>query len=258
MDKKTLAEKLAALSSDGEKFENGLRVISDGSEPPILTAILGEADMTVLPRKLTFRMNASEVTLVAGGRRLRGLVKASKDIKGVMGVLGKPLAREETDLLDGLRAILDQFTAAAGQLTVESDNPDAMGGQTDAGITASALAEIWNVPLHIAPVTPMQGFLRDCGTVATAWIILANDSDNVTGGDGTKLEALQNALSAQWDTFSQSVEHLTGDQGFICLNNALGASGSVAIVTGAGEAALICYDEDDMTELHSLWLKSSL
>ena len=258
MDKKTLAEKLAALSSDGEKFENGLRVISDGTEPPILTAILGEADMTVLPRKLTFRMNASEVTLVAGGRRLRGLVRASKDIKGVMGVLGKPLAREETELLNGLRAILDQFTAAAGQLTVESENPDAMGGQTDAGITAAALAEIWDVPLNIAPVTPMQSFLRDCGTIATAWIILSDTSENVTGGDGTKLEALQNALSAQWDDFSKSVDQFTGDQGFVCLNNALGAAGSVAIVKGAGEAALICYDEDQMAELHSFWLNSPL
>lgn len=258
MDKKTLAEKLAALSSDGEKFENGLRVISDGTEPPILTAILSEADMTVLPRKLTFRMNASEVTLVAGGRRLRGLVKASKDIKGVMGVLGKPLAREETDLLDGLRAILDQFTAAAGQLTVESDNPDAMGGQTDAGITAAALADIWEVPLNVAPITPMQNFLRDCGPIATAWICMSNGADNVTGGDGTKLEALQSALAQQWDSFSKSVDKFTGDHGFVCLNNALGAAGSVAIVKSAQEAALICYDEEKMADLHALWLKSTI
>jgi len=91
MDKDTLAKKLAALSADGETFENGLRVISDGTEPAILTAILSEVDMTVLPRKLTFAMDGSEITLVAGGRRLRGLVKASKDIKGVTGVLGNRL-----------------------------------------------------------------------------------------------------------------------------------------------------------------------
>lgn len=34
MDKTILAQKLAALSADGGTFENGRRVISDGSEPP--------------------------------------------------------------------------------------------------------------------------------------------------------------------------------------------------------------------------------
>lgn len=258
MDKKTLAEKLAALSSDGETFENGLRVISDGSEPAILTAILNEVDMTVLPRKLTFRMNASEITLVAGGRRLRGLVKASKDIKGVMGVLGKSLSREDSALLDGLRAILDQFTAAAGQLTVESEEPDAMGGQTDAGITSVALAEIWDVPLNIAPISPIQLFIRDCGPLVTAWIVMSDIEDNVTGGDGTKLAALKTALNTQWADFSQSVDQFTGDQGFVCLNNALGDAGSVAIVKGSGEAALLCYDHENMAVLHSAWLESNL
>jgi len=39
MDKKTLAKKLAALSTEGETFEGGFRVVSDGVEPPILAAI---------------------------------------------------------------------------------------------------------------------------------------------------------------------------------------------------------------------------
>lgn len=258
MDKNTLAQKLAALSSEGETFENGLRVISDGTEPSVLTAILNEVDMTVLPRKLTFKMDATEVTLVAGGRRLRGLVKASKDIKGVTGVLGKALDRDEPEVIDGLRGILDQFTATASQLTVESDEPDAMGGQTDAGVAAETLAEMWEVPLNITPVTAMQKFIRSSESLATAWIILSDDAETTNGGDGAKLEALKKALDQQWSAFSQSVEHLTGESGFICLNNALGDFGSVAIAKNKGEAALICYDAENMAEFHNLWSSSEI
>lgn len=254
MDKNTLAQKLAALSSEGETFENGRRVISDGTEPAVLTAILAEVDMTVLPRKLTFRMDASEITLVAGGRRLRGLVRASKDIKGVTGVLGKALSREEPEIIDGLRGILDQFIATASQLTVESDEPDAMGGQTEAGVTAKTLADMWDVTINVAPATPMQTFLRACGPLATAWIVLADNQANTTGGDGTQLNALKDALDHQWSKFSGSVDQLTGEAGFICLNNALGDVGSVAIAKLAGEAALICYDANNMSELHEAWM----
>lgn len=258
MDKTLLAQKLAALSSGGDTFANGLRVISDGRDPGVLTAILAEVDMTVLPRKLTFKMGTSEITLVAGGRRLRGLVKASKDIKGVTGTLGKALSRDDSDLLDGLRGIIDQFSATASPITVESDEPDAMGGQTDAGVTASTLAEIWSVPLHAVPQTPLQQFLRDCADLADAWVVMADGTESTHHGDGAKLEALKNALSEQWPTFSGSVDQLTGESGIIALNNALGEHGSIAIVKTSTEAAVICYPTDNMTKLHDAWTGSNL
>ncbi|MEL6641578.1 MAG: hypothetical protein AAFP98_09745 [Pseudomonadota bacterium] len=258
MDKTILAQKLAALSAGDASFANGLRVISDGVEPTILSAMLSEVDMTVLPRKLTFKMADSEITLVAGGRRLRGLVKASKDIKGVIGVLGKPLSRDDTELLDGLRGILDQFTATAGQLTVVSDEPDAMGGQTDAGVTAAALAEVWAVELNTAPQSPLQQFIRDCGEMADAWVVMADDTETTYHGDGAKLDALKKAVSEQWDTFSGSVDQLTGESGMIALNNALGESGSLAIVKSASEAAIICYSSEKMNKIHEAWVASKL
>lgn len=254
MDKQTLAQKLAALSSDGETFADGMRVISDGIEPPILTAILNEVDMTVLPRKLTFRMGPSEITLVAAGRRLRGLVRASKDIKGVIGVLGKPLTPEDTELLDGLHSIIDQFTTAAGQMTVESNEPDAMGGQSDAGMSSQALAGIWEVSMMTESQTEMVRFIRSCGSSVTAWIVMTAKSDNKTGGDGAKLAALKAALSDKWADFSKSVSDLTDNSGFICLNNALKDHGSVAIVKTPKEAALMCYDDENMTQLHAAWV----
>jgi len=256
MDKTTLAAKLAALSSEGETFENGLRVISDGTDPGILTAILAEVDMTVLPRQLTFKMNESEITLVAGGRRLRGLVKASKEIKGITGVLGKSLTKEDPQVIQGLRDILDQFTSAASKMTVESNEPDAMGGQTEAGVTAETLAEMWEVPLTVQPISGMISFIRDCGPLVTAWIVLDDAAESSNGGDGAKLEALKIALDQQWPTFSASVDQLAGDYGFICLNNALNAAGSVAIAKSASEAALLCYDSENMAELHTIWAQS--
>ena len=258
MDKQTLAQKLAALSSEGESFENGLRVVSDGNEPPILTAILNEIDMTVLPRKLTFKMNTSEISFVAGGRRLRGLVQASKDIKGVVGVLGKPVTRDAPETLDGLRGIIDQFTATAGQMTVVSDEPDAMGGQSDTGLTAQSLAELWEVELYAEPPTPMTAFIRSCGDLVTAWVVMTEESANKTGGDGTKLSVLKSAITEQWADFSSSVDQLTGDSGFICLNDALGGAGSVAIVKGPEEAAILCYDPELMVDLHKKWLDSKI
>jgi len=256
MDKDILAKKLAILSADSESFENGLRVIADGDVPGPLTAILSEVDMTVLPRGLKFRMNQSEITLVAGGRRLRGLARDSKDIKGVTGVLGKPLSQEDPELLAGLRGILEQFAATTGRLTVESGEPEVMGGQTDAGVSADALAQLWDVSLGQEPQGGMDGFVRDCGGLATAWLILSDDAETTSGGDGAKLEALKNALAEKWETFSQSVAQLTGDRGFVCLNNALGEAGSVAIATEGKEAILICYESGDMAALHSLWAQS--
>lgn len=258
MDKEILAQKLAALSSGKDTFEDGLRVISDGVNPPILSAMLSEVDMTVLPRKLSFHMGDSEIALVAGGRRLRGLVKATKDIKGVIGVIGKPLSREDTELLDGLRGILDQFTATATKLTVVSEEPDAMGGQTDAGLTAEALAALWDVSLNSAPVSALQQFIRDCGELATAWVVLTDGEEPSFHGDGTKLAVLKTALSDQWSLFSASVDQLAGDSGMIALNNALGSAGSVAIVKTADQAALICYHADQMADFHALWASSAL
>lgn len=258
MDKKTLAKKLAALSTEGETFQDGFRIVSDGIEPPILTAILNEIDLTVLPRKLTFRMENSEITLVAAGRRLRGLVKASKDIKGVIGVLGKPLSREDTALLEGFHGIIGQFTATAGTLIVESSEPDAMGGQTDTGLRAQALAEIWGVDLNVQPATPVMSFVRSCGAMATAWIFMTDDSDNTTGGDGMKLAALKSAISEKWDAFSQTVDDIAGEAGFVCLNNALGEMGSVAIIKTPDEAVILCYDHENMGKLHEAWSNSPL
>lgn len=258
MDKQTLAQKLAALSSEGESFENGVRVVSDGSEPPILTAILNEIDMTVLPRKLTFKMNGSEISLVAGGRRLRGLVAASKDIKGVMGVLGKPVTHDAPDVIDGLHDIIGQFTATAGEMTVVSEDPDAMGGQSDAGLSAQNLADHWTVNLAPETLTPMTAFVRGCGDLVTAWVVMKDDAENKTGGDGATLAALRSAIAAKWANFSQSVDQLTGPAGFICLNDALDDAGSVAIVKTETEAAILCYASDNMANLHGAWAKSTL
>lgn len=256
MDKQTLAQKLAALSSEGESFENGLRVVSNGVEPPILTAILNEIDMTVLPRKLTFRMNDSEISLVAGARRLRGLVTASKDIKGVTVVLGKSVSQDAPDVLDGLHEILDQFTSTAAQMTVESSEPDAMGGQSEAGMTAQSLADHWDVELYSIPPTPIISFIRTCEESVTAWVVLSGESANKTGGDGAKLAVLKTAIAEKWTEFSKSVDQLTGEAGFICLNNALGEAGSVAIVKGSEEAAILCYEPKNMAQIHSIWTKN--
>lgn len=258
MDRQTLAQKLAALSSEGERFENGYRVVSDGHEPPILTAILNEIDMTVLPRKLTFKMNDSEISFVAGGRRLRGLVQASKDIKGVVGVIGKPVAHDAPEILDGLHGIIDQFTATAGRLTVVSEDPDAMGGQSDAGLTAQALADIWNVDLNAEPPTPMLSFVRNCDDLVTAWIVMGDESNDIAGGDGSTLAKLQSAIAEQWSDFSKSVDQLTGATGFICLNDALGDAGSVAIVKGETQAAIMCYQSENMSDLHAKWHSSDV
>lgn len=258
MDKQTLAQKLAALSSAGESFENGLRVVSNGVEPPILTAILTEVDMTVLPRKLSFRMNGSEISLVAGGRRLRGLVRASKDIKGVMGVIGKSVSHDAPDVVDGLHSIIAQFTATAGQMTVVSEDPDVMGGQSDAGLTAQSLADHWKVDLNPEPLTPMMAFARDCGDLVTAWVVLKDRSENRTGGDGAKLAVLRDTIAEKWSTFSDSVDQLAGDVGFICLNDALGEAGSVAIAKNGSEAAILCYASENMAQLHGTWGKAAL
>jgi hypothetical protein len=185
-------------------------------------------------------------------------VQASKNITGVMGVLGKSVSHDAPDVIDGLHGIIAQFTETAGQMTVVSDEPDAMGGQSDAGLSAQNLATHWQVDLNPVPPTPMTSFVRDCGELVTAWVVLKDDAENTTGGDGAKLAALRAAIAEKWSNFSQSMDQLTGPSGFICLNDALDDAGSVAIVKTSSEAAILCYTSENMAELHGKWSKSTL
>lgn len=252
-DQQTLSQKLAALATRGETFENGARVVSDGTAPPVIEAILSEIDTTVLTRELTFSADKTEISLVAGGRRLRGLIKASADIKGVLGVLGKIVSADDIELLTAVHEILQQFADTTAKVTVQSRDATALADQTDGGISASQLATLWGIDLNAAPPTQMQSYIRNLGATTTAWMLIDADGDTTTGGDGTHLEALRTAFTNQGAAFLESVDSLTNSVGLVCLNGALGDTLSVATCRTATETAILCYASDNVGELHAKW-----
>ncbi len=44
--------------------------------------------------------------------------------------------------------------------------------------------------------------------LVTAWVVLTDNSDNKTGGDGATLAVLKAAIAEQWTDFSGSVDQL--------------------------------------------------
>ena len=136
-DLNALAQKLNALATNDDVFDHGARVISQGGVPAPLNALLDAIDETVLERRLDFAAGDAVVSLIAAGRRLRGLVAVSPANDTASALIGVPLSREEPDLLDAAFAVLTGTFGAATQLTVRSLPSEPFGTSGERGVAAT-------------------------------------------------------------------------------------------------------------------------
>jgi hypothetical protein len=134
-------DRLARLAATDE-FIDGARIVARASDGrgAILRGLVGAIDETMLPASLVFASDGEgRLELVAGGRRLRGVVGASGGIL-VGSLADAPLEADETDTMDAVMALLVAFAErASGPVTVSETRAEEEGGR---GLSARRLAEL--------------------------------------------------------------------------------------------------------------------
>lgn len=252
-DLNALAQKLKALAAQDDVFDNGARVISQGGIPAPLDALLDVVDDTVLERRLDFAAGDAVVSLIAAGRRLRGLIAVSPATPTTAQLIGATLSRQEPELIDAAYDVLSETLGRATRLTVRSHPAEPFGSSGERGIAAVDLAELWQDSDTTEPLPPMGQFLRANRAALSAVLHVSGDEVLTSRGDVAGLQAI-------WDTqveaFLQAQEsqpsHKDGPQ-LICLEGAIDGDAAAALALADEDVALMVYDPAQLGALHASW-----
>lgn len=259
IDKKALTQKLNSLADTTSRFEDGARVIGEGDLA--LKAILNVIDETVLERKLTFQIGKAYVTVVAGGRRLQGVTKLSGDLDGALKVMGKVLSHDDAEVLESVAHVMNQFGERTGTLTLRTEVSDKIGGQTDAGVGITTLAEAWGVDMSSEPPTPLGQFIINCGASVNASLVIAQGEIVRAKGDKAIQDKLEGIANDQWSAFEDAHAKLRKQEQqeptLVCLNTGLGDDTSIAVAKKDAEVSVFVFNSNKLGDVYSAWRKSA-
>lgn len=254
----SLAGKLAALVAENEVYtDDGARVISRGGNPTPLMAVLQEIDDTVLERTLMFAFGDVVISLSVAGRRLRGVVEIKGKVAGGPVLVGKLLSSEDEKTTKSLGNILQKLSKTIAFVTVKSAPPQSIGGNTDAGLPASQLADVWNVDLDEEPTPPMDRFLTACAKKIKDRISLVDMAAVEETGD---VDALKPLLDQQVPAFLKAQKAL--DKGYtgpllVCLDSPIIDDDPVAFALIENAGCLFSYASSDLPAILSSWYATS-
>jgi hypothetical protein len=261
IDKKALSQKLTELAAKKSDFTDGNRVISDGAKPAPMQAILHAIDETVLDRKLTFRAGASYATVVVAGRRLQGLTKASGNLDGALKVMGKVLSHDDSDLMTSIAAIMQQLVDQGGPVTVQSEDTQKLGTQSDAGVGVNTLADTWAVEMSSEPQTPMSQFIINCGASVNASLVIAQGKIVRAKGDKDIQGRLEHIANDQWGDFNSALGALrkanAEEPALVCLNGGLNDDTSLAVARNDDELSVFVFNSDQLSAVYSKWRETT-
>lgn len=246
-----LAQQLATLASRETVDETGARVISEDGNPAPVAAIVGEIDGTVLERCLVFQCGHATVSIVAAGRRLRGIISVSP--QNDQAVIGQVLSREEPEGVQAAYDLLQDICGEADRLTVRSLPPEAFGKGGERGISATGLAELWDLATQTEPKPPIEQFLS-ANAAAFSSVLHVRDGEIIlTEGN---FEALQSIWSTQVEAFRKAHKKtVRGEEGaqLICLNGAFDDGLSAAMALYEGDIVLVAYDAGSFGKMQASW-----
>ena len=187
MSGRALEDRLARLASAGlrDGAERELRVPDAAN---LLTAILREADMIVMPGELRLEgQDGPGLALEVANRRILRAVPFTHGAATLTVNQGAP------ETLEALRRMLDLTLGRGASARIAHA---ALGRDIDPaepGITVSGLADTWGIDLapgpRPTPAEALDGFFAAAGDALTAWTVL----DGATAerfGDGARAEAL--------------------------------------------------------------------
>ncbi|WP_342077737.1 hypothetical protein [Yoonia sp. SS1-5] len=254
IDNTSLSTKLAALvAADAVFVDGGARVISSGGAPLPMSAILREVDNTVLERTLTFTMGDVTVSLVAAGRRFRGITAITGDVPDKDDVVGQFLSAEDPDTINTVGAALTAISTAAAKITVLAAPVKSSSPSADTGVPATALAVTWGVDLDAAPPPPVERFLAANAGVMGGLLYLVDDKLVEAEGDSEVLQAIWDEQIVAFRTAHAKVRPDQDGPVLICLENALAGEGAVALVSAKNETGLFSYDTAAIGTLLASW-----
>ena len=246
-----LAQKLAALIASVEIDDSGARVISVDGEPAPITAILREVDDTVLERCLAFDCGDTTITVVAAGRRLRGIVNVTPQNDAE--IIGQVISREEPEGVQAAFDLLQSLCADADKMTVRSLPSEPFGKGGERGISAKGLTELWGVTMDIIPKPPMDKFLS--ANAATFLSVLHVREGKVVSTSGD-VKPLQQIWKSQVDDFRKAhAKMVRGEERaqFVCLESAFDDGTSAALALYENEIALVAYQGENFGKMQSSW-----
>lgn len=252
----SLIRKLMSLSTPASTLENGARVLSNGTWPDPILAMLAEIDDTVLRRRLSFVNGSTYLSVVAAGRRLVTVLDVSDNFSAASDILGKPLSVTETDIITSVAELLVEFASQEGRLLVKSNPAEATGHSTDAGVPVSMLEELMGVDLEAEPEDQLQLFIAASEEQMSSCIFYVDGEKVGEIGDAGEILSTQSVFANDWDAFREKLSfRKQGDTGpfLICLGNTLDNSTSLYIAQSGKSLAAFTSENDDAPALHENW-----
>lgn len=252
-DLTALAQKLATLKGSDDLFENGARVIAHGGVPSGMAALIRAIDETVLERNLEIMTGTHIVTLVAAGRRLRGIAGVVPPKGKSARLVGESLSREDGKTLAAVGTLLSELLTPASRLTLRSLPSQGFGRSGDRGVPASALASLWQVDIEEAPQPPMTRFLRGNAASLRAYIHVRDGK--IIASDG-EIGVLQTMLEDQLESFLATRKTLAGNADgpqLMSLEGALTKDEAVALAQTDTDVVLLVYDPAALGQIHASW-----
>lgn len=252
-DLNALAQKLAALGATDDLYADGARVISQGGTPSPLAAVLRAVDETVLDRILVFAAGETTVSIIASGRRLRGLSEVTPAYDAATSLIGETISREDPSTLDNSFALLSDLLDAADPLTVRSMPATRFGSGGERGVPAADLAKLWQIDLNAAPMPPLAQFLDANDSIITALLHVSAGDIMASKGENAVLEQI---WETQVQAYIDAQAKLAGPDNrphLVCLDGALGDGATAALAFAGQDVALLTFETAHLGRLHTSW-----
>lgn len=252
-DLTALAQKLASLHSSDDRFEHGARIIAQGGVPSGMAAVLHAIDDTVLERQLEIMTGTHIVTLVAAGRRLRGIAGVVPPKGKSPRLAGEAISRDDKKSLAAVGELLNELLMPAPRLTLRSLPSGGFGRSGERGVAATDLISLWQVDMEAEVLPPIERFLSGNRAALKAFLHVRGDEVVATEGDSAQLQDL---MENQLDAFLEKKAKLSGNADgpqLISLEGVLPGNVAVALAQAGDDIVLITYDPVALAQLHASW-----
>lgn len=261
-DRQNLEKKLSRLADVDDVYENGRRIISDGENIDILSAVLQEIDETVLHRKLTFFAGPNqEISLSVKGRRLLGvnhitpvtLIPAGSDL------LGRSLSEDDAELIEVLAKVMAGFAYISQKLTVDVTETDGTHDYSSMGVAVKTLAASWSAHKIPEPTSALGRFLHACGIGQLSFILIADDTIIEDAGAADHIVQLKDHASPQINAIETAYHELdlkNTQNRLIIVDQKNDGDMSIGYARTKDQHALIMFDDEKLGTVLSAWHKN--
>lgn len=254
-----LEEKLTKLRGR-ERAPGEARKLRGADAAGRLAALIEEIDETILPRRLT--LTAADdiaVHLAVANRKLQAMIAPAPPVEGASDIVDKPLPDAEDPTVPALRAVLERVLSGADTVAVSAVRLKAVFG-SDVGVPAGVLARAWNLSRassgERSPEEVLDGFVKDLGRAARAWLRINGEEVVGQGGGEARLERLGEQAAVFLDGYFGKFDSLFPEDALSCATviAARGNAGDAVLYIEYGEvSAFIAADPARVAAMAARW-----